>query len=228
MEAKSGSCTLLIFAKAPIPGAVKTRMQPFLDVNQSALLHQNLVEHCLATVANVSEMKLELCVGSHHEWWERLQALHSVAISYQFGEDLGQRMYNAAEIAMVADGASGAENMVQKSVLIIGTDCPYIDGEYLQQARAALTDNDIVLGPADDGGYVLIGFKSLYHWLFCGIEWGSDKVLAQTRAKLKDHGVCWSEMPFLSDIDRPEDLRTLRKEMPQLLFGIESLANESL
>jgi rSAM/selenodomain-associated transferase 1 len=220
MDDESNCCSLLILAKAPVPGSVKTRMQPYLDVFQSALLHKNLVEHCLATVTNVPWMKLELCVGSHHEWWESVRGMYSLTISYQDGVDLGQRMYNAADVCMTSGRSFEMNNVMQNPVIIIGTDCPYIDGEYLQQAKAALVDNDVVLGPANDGGYVLIGFKSLYRWLFCDIEWGSDRVLAQTRSKLIDHGVHWHELPFLSDIDRPEDLRLLKKEMPQLLVGI--------
>jgi rSAM/selenodomain-associated transferase 1 len=220
MDVDSEKCTLLIFAKAPVPGAVKTRMQPFLDVRQSALLHQNLVEHCLATATGVSGMNLELCVGGHHDWWEDIREKYSLAITHQVGADLGQRMCNAAGDCLDAGGALAIGGVKQRSVIIIGTDCPYMDSEYLQQASAALTDHDVVLGPANDGGYVLIGFKSLYSWLFCDVDWGSDRVLAQTRRKLVDHGISWYELPFLSDIDRPEDLRALKNEMPELLFGI--------
>lgn len=220
MDVDFEKCTLLIFAKAPVPGAVKTRMQPFLNASESALLHKNLVAHCLATTRGVPGVTLELCVGSHHPWWEDIREKYSLPIiSYQVGADLGQRMYNAADVCL-ASGALQANNVMQGPVMIIGTDCPYIDSEYLQQASAALIDNDVVLGPANDGGYVLIGFKRLYSWLFSDIEWGSDKVLAQTRRKLIDHDLDWHELPFLSDIDRPEDLRVLKNVMPELLLGI--------
>lgn len=221
MAVEADNCTLLILAKAPVPGMVKTRMQPYLDSQQSALLHQNLVQHCLATAYTVPGMTLELCVGGQHEWWQHLRDKYSLTITYQVGADLGQRMHNAARVCLAEAEAVEASAVMPRSAIIIGTDCPYIDGEYLQKAGAALIDSDVVLGPANDGGYVLIGFKSLYSWLFSDIDWGSDKVLAQTREKLVNHGINWYEMPFLSDIDRPDDLRALKNNMPLLLLGVE-------
>ena len=94
-----------------------------------------------------------------------------------------------------------------KQVLVVGTDCPLIDKTYLNSAFEALQHgNGVVLGPAEDGGYVLIGMKRFNYALFAGISWGTDRVLEQTRAALVRTGWTWSELEPLWDIDRPDDL----------------------
>ncbi len=103
-------------------------------------------------------------------------------------------------------------------VLVVGSDCPFIDEAYLQQALASLNQADVVLGPALDGGYVLIGAGRVHPEWFSGVKWGSAKVLAQTRERLESTGSNWRELEALTDIDRPEDLpcwRALQNSPPQ-------------
>lgn len=97
------------------------------------------------------------------------------------------------------------------SALIIGSDCPAIDIEYLRQAAANLTSGDdpVVLGPARDGGYVLIGATRLDPLIFHAVPWGSGQVLEVTRARLRELGWSWSELVPMEDVDRPQDLARL-------------------
>ncbi|MEH6616608.1 MAG: TIGR04282 family arsenosugar biosynthesis glycosyltransferase, partial [Porticoccus sp.] len=91
-------------------------------------------------------------------------------------------------------------------VIIVGSDCPAINGEYITQALEALDDVPAVFGPATDGGYVLIGLNCLNPTLFSDIPWGSGEVMAMTRNRLNSLGWAWKELSALPDIDRPEDL----------------------
>jgi rSAM/selenodomain-associated transferase 1 len=206
--AKTLACRLLVFAKAPVPGQVKTRMQPHLSPQQSAQLHRQLVEYCLRNCASLPWSQLQLWVGSEHPWWAELQRRYALDLFQQRGQDLGQRMAGAVAAAQI-DGCG---------LILIGTDCPDISGDYLRAAAAALRQYDVVLGPAEDGGYVLIGFsmrhRERYQAVFADVDWSTDRVLAQTRQRLVQQQLRWLELPVLADIDRPEDLRLLQRHFP--------------
>jgi len=154
--------------------------------------------------------QLQLWVGSDHPWWAQLQQRYTLSLCRQQGDNLGERMARA--VAAAAFDELG--------LILIGTDCPDISDEYLRAAGSALQQHDVVLGPAEDGGYVLIGFsmqhRQRYDALFTGVDWGTDAVLAQTRQRLQQQQLRWAELPVLSDIDRPEDLRVLQHHFPDL------------
>ena len=114
----------------------------------------------------------------------------------QVGGDLGERMRNA----FVAHLESGMEKVV-----LIGTDCPSLEGIHLVQAFEALEHSDLVLGPARDGGYYLIGMKRRADFLFEGITWSSELVLSQTLTLAAEQGLHSSLLSILEDIDSPED-----------------------
>jgi len=110
--------------------------------------------------------------------------------------------------AALADAAARHRHLV-----LIGTDCPAMDAGYLEEAFRVLESGiPLVLGPAEDGGYVLIGCTGMPPaGLFEGIDWGTERVLAQTRARIAALGHGHQELPPLSDIDRPEDLTCLAR-----------------
>jgi rSAM/selenodomain-associated transferase 1 len=114
----------------------------------------------------------------------------------QEGQDLGQRMANAF--------ARSFESGMEK-VVLIGTDCPTLQSQHLNQAFEALTNSDLVLGPATDGGYYLIGMKRRSDYLFEGISWSTAAVLSQTLAVATAHGLDFTLLDELSDIDTQED-----------------------
>ncbi len=118
------------------------------------------------------------------------------AVHSQSGSDLGERMFHA-----IRDGL-----LRYRKLVLVGSDCPAIDEQYLSDALTALDSKSFVLGPADDGGYVLIGATHIEASLFEGVSWGSEAVLDETRERLTASGREWSELNTLPDIDRPEDL----------------------
>ncbi len=127
----------------------------------------------------------------------RLASVFGIALETQVGEDLGERMLRAAE-----QGLRGAG-----SVLLIGTDCPALSVIHLRQALLWLeSGTDAVVGPAEDGGYVLLGLRRADPLLFEGMAWGGDRVLQETRDRLSELGCQWRELETLWDLDRPEDL----------------------
>lgn len=208
---------LLLFAKAPVAGRVKTRLQPALAAAQSVLLHRLLVEHTLSIVTalrrSAVRLELELWVDQPHPWWQQLQREYPHTLFFQRGASLGERMQHAAQNAL---GRS-------PKVVIIGTDCPYINAQYLQQALDGLDRGPLVIGPAEDGGYVLIALRDARPGLFTGVDWGSDQVLRQTRENIQREGLSWLELASLSDIDRPEDLSRFIRLMPALAAQLEFL-----
>ena len=159
---------ILVFAKAPVAGAVKTRMQPRLSELQSLALHEQLLNSIIDNLLQVSLAPIELWLTQSTD---RLPAWPEMDRYYQCEGDLGQRLYHALQSALQR----------YHKVIVVGADCPFIDGEYLLNAFEELDkDKRIVLGPACDGGYVMMALKDLDFRIFTGIDWGSDKVLAQT------------------------------------------------
>ncbi|KZX60118.1 hypothetical protein A3709_12495 [Halioglobus sp. HI00S01] len=194
---------IIQFAKEPVPGQVKTRMLPALDPEQAAKLHCDLVFWTAQTLTSAAVGDVELAVAGAVEspLFEQCRKLGVHDIRPQQGVGLGQRMFHALK-----DGLSR-----YRYVLLVGSDCPQIDSAYLRQALAALADSDVVLGPAEDGGYVLIGVKAVAWSWFDGVHWGTDSVYRQTVARLEADGVRWDALPVLQDIDRPEDLHLWRR-----------------
>lgn len=191
---------IIVFAKAPEPGAVKTRLIPALGAEGAAQVSARLITRTLDLLRDCALAPCELHVSPDigHPFFRSLA--DAPPLRPQRGADLGARMQAALAAALTqADFA-----------VLIGTDCPALDCAYLQQACAALArGRDAVLGPAEDGGYVLIGARRSAPALFAGVEWGSARVLAQTRARCGSLGWDCQELPTLWDLDRPEDLARL-------------------
>lgn len=193
--------TIAIFARAPEPGKTKTRLIPVLGAEGAAKLQAALIERTLMTARAAACGRVELwCEPSiHHPWLYQCMSRHNVEGTTQCDGDLGARMQHAAAAALASSDR----------VLIIGTDCPALTPAHLQSAYAALDAHDAVLTPAEDGGYVLIGLKWWDARLFSGIAWGGDRVLEQTRARLRALDWRWHETAALWDVDRPDDFARL-------------------
>ena len=198
MTVSAGSCLLLQFAREPVVGAVKTRMMPQLSASEACELHCKLVLWTSDSLLQAGLGPVEMVVAGavEHSLFVRCRNRGLAGIGRQRGDDLGERMYHA-----LADGLLRYER-----VILVGSDCPGIDRKYLCSAVTALDAAEVVLGPAFDGGYVLVGARRLYADMFEGIVWGSDTVLAATRERLRRLAVSWTELLPLADIDRPEDL----------------------
>ncbi len=199
MDYQFSDAAVVIFAKAPVAGQVKTRLIPRLGVDAAAALHARLVERTLrmACAAALAEVGLWCTPDCHHAFFQRLGQQFRVHLHAQTGEGLGQRMHQAFSDALQR----------KARVILIGTDCPALDHTYLHQAFAALHDkDDVVLGPAEDGGYVLIGLRRPVAGLFNEMTWGTDAVLAQTLERARALGLKTHLLPVLWDVDRPEDV----------------------
>lgn len=189
---------ILIFAKAPIPGQVKTRLIPALGATGAARLHRRLLWQLLERLAPAGIAPLELWVTPDlsHPFFRALAGRFELSLHNQSGKDLGERMHQAVAWAQ----------RDSEAVVLIGTDCPGLDAAYVASALEALAGEDAVLGPAEDGGYVLLGLRRAAPALFRAIPWGGERVAAITRARMCELGWRWRELPVLWDVDRPADL----------------------
>jgi uncharacterized protein len=183
---------IIVFAKAPVPGAAKTRLVPRLGAWRAAQLHARLTRHAVATALAARCGAVEVHGTARHSFFSSLQA----GFRLQRGHDLGERMHHALSRA-------------NKPVILIGTDCPSLAAADLRRASRWLRGGcEVVLAPAEDGGYALIGLKRARQDLFENIAWGGPRVYADTVQRLS--GVRWRALRTVWDVDRPEDLQRLR------------------
>ncbi len=197
---------ILVFCKAPEPGTVKTRLQSVLSPAQCAQLHAQLARHTLQTAVDSDVAEVELWYAGEHAFFKECAQHYSIGLKQQQGIDLGARMAHALKTALGS----------RAFAIIIGTDCPVLEADYLRTAAGFLArvNRDprftrVVVGPAADGGYVLFGADRAITGAFANIEWGSDRVLQQTRASLRNPHTLYKELETLWDVDRPEDLKRL-------------------
>jgi uncharacterized protein len=198
---------LVIFAKAPIPGEVKTRLCPPLTPDEAATLHGSFVLDMLErSKTAVTKLKLPLdrylaCMpSSTHVFFKIMEERQGVTLIDQVGNDLGARMQHTVETMF--------EKRYQR-VLIVGTDVPSLPLDHYKQALAMIEANDLVLGPALDGGYYLIGLKRTIPELFIGIPWSTERVLGMTQEKAATLGLKTALLPPWRDVDTIVDLQAL-------------------
>ncbi len=189
---------LLIFTKSPVLGEVKTRLQPEYSPQQSLEIHKKLLLNTLALTPDLKNIDIELCCAPDRNTLFFLECENNFPISLnnQLGDNLGERMAYSLSVAL----------QTHDKVVIIGTDCPELDKDYITQAFNSLNDVDAVIGPAEDGGYVLLGLQKFSIELFSNINWGTDSVLAQTRLVLNDLSYSYQELGIMHDLDRPQDV----------------------
>ncbi len=179
---------LSIFARLPVPGKVKTRLVPALGEEGAARLYARMLAQTVEA-AKESGLDFELRVTGGE-----VSAFHDL-----FG----------AEVSVVdqGDGDLGAKmGRVDAPALLIGSDCPGVTASLLQAAAGALEERRVVLGPANDGGYYLIGFSEPVPFLFEDMAWSTPSVLPETLARLAARGIGPAVLPELADIDTAEDL----------------------
>ncbi|HEX3097174.1 MAG TPA: TIGR04282 family arsenosugar biosynthesis glycosyltransferase [Usitatibacter sp.] len=200
-----------MFAKAPVPGAVKTRLAGVLGADAAASLHAGLVRHALSTAvhARLGPVSLWCAPDTAHPFFARCAEEFGARLDPQRGDDLGARMRHAFERAW-RDGAR---------LLVIGADCPALAVAHLHAAAQALRGKDAVFVPAEDGGYVLVGLARPIEGVFEDVPWGTAAVMTRTRERLRAAGASWTELPPLWDVDRPDDYARLQREglLPEVL-----------
>lgn len=194
-----------MFAKAPTPGKVKTRLVPPLSADGAAALHRELIVRTLRTATacqRIAAVELWCTPDTADGFFAHCSEIFSIPLRIQQGDNLGARMHHAI-VTTLEQGALFA--------LLIGTDCPPLTPTYLDAAASALTmDTEVVLAPAEDGGYALIGVQRAQPYLFSDIEWGKETVLETTRERIRRLGLIGTELPMVWDVDRPQDLARYR------------------
>jgi uncharacterized protein len=175
---------VLVFSRDPVPGRVKTRLVPRLGEWRAARLHLRMTKHALHTARAAACGPVELYDNAK-----------------QRGAHLGERMYRALSQTLRR----------HRGAIVIGADCPALrSGDVHRAARLLAGGCDVVLAPAEDGGYVLIGARRITPQLFSGIDWGSASVYEATVERLERSGYRWRALRKLWDVDRPEDLERFR------------------
>lgn len=179
---------VVVFTRYPTPGQAKTRLIPALGAERAAALHRRLTERTLAAV-RASGLAHELRVtgaapAAFVDW------LGFMPVVDQGPGDLGARLARAGP---------------PYPTLFIGADAPDLTADLLRAAAAALDTDEAVIGPAEDGGYWLLGLAREAAAVFRDIAWGTDVVCAQTLARLAEAGIDPARLPVLADCDRPED-----------------------
>lgn len=215
--ARSTADCLIIFTRYPIPGETKTRLIPAVGAVGAANLHSQMTQHTVNQARKLRDTdptSIEVHVAQERDDRDLTNWL-GVDLFYQVqgNGDLGERMARSISLAIQA----GSER-----VIIIGTDCPSVNPDLLKSAFQQLTDRDLILGPAIDGGYYLIGLRRFIPELFGGINWSTAAVFQQTVDIADRLGLSRGTLPALADIDRPEDLpiweqiRTETSDLPIL------------
>lgn len=200
----SGSIPLYLFAKAPVPGQVKTRLERFIGAQACAELAQMMLEQSARKVAEFWPGRLVLCVSpavNHPVFANLVEELHCETV-VQSGDSLGDRMMNALQ-----QGISQADRAV-----VMGCDVPQIEKGVLVEAWQGLKDGQDVIGPAMDGGFYLLGTHGLPQSVFGRVVWGGNQVLNQVISQGQAAGIKFKQLDQLRDIDRREDVAWLARQ----------------
>jgi hypothetical protein len=195
---------LIVFARDPVMGQVKTRLNQFLDLQTICELYTCFLSDSLDTISSVESVDCFVGIypSSISGYFERLDTSLNIGTFVQEGKDLGERM-KSTFYARFAEG--------YEQVVIIGADSPSLPWAYIRQAF--VSKQDVVLGPSVDGGYYLIGMRGKLVDLFDGIKWGGDTVLKETYCKLESNGVSLELLPVWYDVDRSDDLIFLKTHL---------------
>lgn len=195
----NGKNVLLIFVKNPEPGKVKTRLAGTIGDKNAYKIYLKLLEHTMreASQTGVDKQVWYSSFTDEDDFFDNIQ----FSKYKQEGANLGKRMKHAFKQAF----ESG-----YKQVVIIGSDCPGITKEIIEDAFAKLRTHDLIIGPSKDGGYYLLGMRKLYSGLFSDVSWSTHLVLEQTLNKAKALELAIFELPVLNDIDTEEDLKKSR------------------
>jgi uncharacterized protein len=198
-----GTAAIIVFARAPQPGRVKTRLVPRLGAWGAARLQRRLALRTLrvAQAARSGPVELHGTPRARHAFFVQCARGSKTVLREQRGRELGERMFNALAGGLRRHGAA----------ILVGTDCPALQPRDLRRAARALAGGcEAVIAPAEDGGYPLIGLRRLSPRLFEGITWGGPDVFARTAERLERLGWRWRRLRMLWDVDRPGDLARLR------------------
>jgi uncharacterized protein len=201
---------LILMAKAPREGKVKTRLLSALSPEEAKRIYVAFLSDAFALMEDVKEERENLTLGlcytpeGEEEAFEEVEREGSLMIP-QRGEDLGERLTNCfADLFALGFGR----------VVVVGADSPTLPGEFVFDAFECFeTDDDVVIGPTEDGGYYLVGMRKLHGRIFEDIPWGAAGVMDATMDRAKEAGLNLVLLPEWRDVDTPEDLERLKREL---------------
>jgi rSAM/selenodomain-associated transferase 1 len=198
---------LIVFAREPVPGKVKTRLAASVGDQAAADLYEEMLQAVLKTTRKLDDVETVVFWACDDETLPRLTENYDCSSRLQNSGDLGQRMQAAFE-AMFANGC--------QLCCIIGSDTPDLPLSYLCEAYQLLAtqQTDAVFGPSKDGGYYLLGMKQLWPQLFRGIPWSSEDVLKNSLTIARETGLTTALLPEWQDIDTVEDLQVYQNRTP--------------
>ncbi|MEE8329313.1 MAG: TIGR04282 family arsenosugar biosynthesis glycosyltransferase [Thermodesulfovibrionia bacterium] len=200
---------LIVFAKTPVKGRIKTRLQPHLTPEKILNLYKSFITETMSRCLRLKDA--EIFLGSYptkdNDFMKELTKKHNIKSFNQRGKNLGERFVNAFKDRF---------KQGYGKVVIIGSDSPLIPVENIKKAFLKLTKNEFVLGPSCDGGYYLVGASKVIPEVFYNIPWDTGRVLNRTLGKLNSLDIRFSLLPFWYDIDTIEDLRFFRNHLKYL------------
>jgi len=207
-----GASVVVVMAKRPVPGKTKTRLCPPLTPLEAAELYEALLRDTIGLVSSLRGIELAIAItprtaveqmGTFAPRGARILAVE--------GADIGECLVGAMGL-LFSEGFT--------RVVAVNSDGPTLPAEYIERAVAMLTDSDVVLGPAEDGGYYLIGLRQTQPGLFADIAWSSSRVAAQTLERAAAAGLTVAQLPSWYDVDTPAELERLREELVARPLGI--------
>jgi len=212
MNYRYPSSRLLLFAKAPAPGGVKTRLIPHIGAAMACRLHRYLIVTLLRRYSQAAIVPVDIWYSGDDKdgFFTACGERYGAGVFNQQGDDLGQRMAHAFDI-----GLRDAD-----SVMIVGADCISLQPKHVTQALAAMSDcQGVVLHPAEDGGYVSIAMRQQNDGIFNDVDCGSRRVLEQTQANASKLSIPLLKLDTLWDLDRYEDLLRSRIDTNLIEFA---------
>jgi rSAM/selenodomain-associated transferase 1 len=208
--ARTSDQALILFAKDPVEGQVKTRLSSLLDAPTTLNLYRHFLQGSIEKICSVAEVDRFIGIASDPQtnYFDDVSRSHPVQLFVQEGGNLGERMRQAFEDRF-KEGYG--------RVVIIGADSPTLPTTYIEQAFRS--EKEIVIGPSTDGGYYLIGMRVKVTDIFGGVPWGTDQVLSETLKALKDQQAKAELLPVWYDVDLPEDLRFLKTHLEWMVHA---------
>lgn len=210
---------VILFAKDPVPGQVKTRLQTVWDSETTCQFYLHILKNSIDKIQGLE--RVDRFVGVYPSrgsgYFDDIAFSKEWTVFEQEGGDLGARMANAFRRRF--------EEGYQK-VVILGADSPTLPPAFIEQALNS--ERGIVLGPSTDGGYYLIGMKGQVAPVFNQVDWGTERVLSQTIQRLKEADLQPELLPVWYDVDRPEDVRFLKTHLEAMCWSGHTAYTETL
>lgn len=188
------TCCIQIFTKAPVEGYCKTRLAKDIGTTQAIQFQKEMIKQVINTVLNINNTTIQLWCSpsSQHAFFNEIHKQYTVGLHNQQGDNLGEIMSNAAQ----------SVSCTSDKIIQIGTDCPYMDEQYICNAMRELNEDiNYVIGPANDGGYVLLAMNTYSKEIYMDIEWGTARVLEKLERNLALNNFAYKKLCNLEDID---------------------------